>query len=206
VAPLPRPPGGLRAWARAARIHQWAKNLLLFGAPLAAGALGHLRPLERTAMAFLAFCLLATGAYLINDLRDLAEDRRHPVKRHRPIASGAVRPGHALLAGLAAIALGLALSATVSWSLAAAAGGYALLNVAYTVVLRRIAIADICAIAGAFLLRAVAGAVAAGVPSSPWFVVVVSFAALFVAAGKRYADYLDPAARRSRPVLEQYTA
>jgi decaprenyl-phosphate phosphoribosyltransferase len=205
VAPLPRPAGGLRAWARAARIHQWAKNLLLFAAPLAAGALGHLRPLERTSVAFLAFCLLATGAYLINDVRDLAEDRRHPVKRHRPIASGAVRPGHALLAGLAAIALGLAVSASVSPGLAGAAGAYALLNAAYTVVLRRIAIADICAIAGAFVLRAVAGAIAAGVPSSPWFVVVVSFAALFVAAGKRYADFLDPAARRSRPVLEQYT-
>ncbi len=206
VSPLPRPTGGLRAWVRAARIHQWAKNLLLFAAPLAAGALTRSGALERTAAAFAAFCLLATGAYLINDVCDLAEDRRHPVKRHRPIASGAVPAGQALLAGVVAIALGLAASAAVSWRLAAVAAGYALLNAAYTTLLRRIAIADICAIAGAFVLRAVAGAIAAGVPSSPWFVVVVSFAALFVAAGKRYADFLDPAARRSRPVLEQYTA
>jgi decaprenyl-phosphate phosphoribosyltransferase len=163
-------------------------------------------PLERVAVAFLAFCLLATGAYLINDVCDAAEDRRHPVKRHRPIASGAVPAGRALIVGVAAIAGGIALSASVGWGLAAVAGGYALLNGLYTALLRQIAIADICAIAGAFVLRAIAGAIAARVPSSPWFVVVVSFAALFVAAGKRYADFLDPAARRSRPVLEQYTA
>jgi decaprenyl-phosphate phosphoribosyltransferase len=206
VTPLSRPAGGVRAWARAARIHQWPKNLLVFAAPLAAGALGHPGALERVTVAFVSFCLLATGAYLMNDVRDLAEDHRHPVKRHRPIASGVVAPGHALVAGLAAILLGLAVSATVSPGLAGAAFTYALLNVAYTMVLRRIAIADICAIAGAFVIRAVAGAIAAGVPSSPWFVIVVSFAALFVAAGKRYADFLDPAAWRSRPVLEQYTA
>jgi decaprenyl-phosphate phosphoribosyltransferase len=205
VAPLRAPRGGLRAWARAARIHQWVKNLLLFAAPLAAGALAHAGALARVALAFVAFCLLAGGAYLINDVCDAAEDRRHPVKRHRPIASGAVAPGHALAAGIVGIALGIGVAACVSWKLAGAAGGYALLNGAYTALLRQIAIADICAIAGAFVLRAVAGAIAAGVPSSPWFVVVVSFAALFVAAGKRYADFLDPAARRSRPVLEQYT-
>jgi decaprenyl-phosphate phosphoribosyltransferase len=205
VSALRRPAGGIRAWARAARIQQWAKNLLVFAAPLAAGALWRVGALERVSVAFVAFCLLATGAYLMNDVHDVAEDRRHPVKRHRPIASGAVAPGSALVAGIAAVALGVVVSAAVSWGLAAAACAYALLNAAYTTVLRRIAIADICAIASAFVLRAVAGAIAAGVPSSPWFVVVVSFAALFVAAGKRYADFLDPAARRSRPVLEQYT-
>jgi decaprenyl-phosphate phosphoribosyltransferase len=206
VASLPRPAGGARAWARAARVHQWPKNLLVFAAPLAAGALGRPGALTRVTVAFAAFCLLATGAYLMNDVRDIAEDRRHPVKRHRPIASGAVAPGHALIAGIAAILLGLAVSAAVTPGLAAVAFAYALLNVAYTTRLRYIAIADICAIAGAFVIRAVAGAIATGVPSSPWFVIVVSFAALFVAAGKRYADFLDPAARRSRPVLEQYTA
>ena len=191
---------------RAARVHQWTKNLLVFAAPLAAGALGHPSALGRVSVAFAAFCLLATGAYLINDVRDLAEDRLHPVKRHRPVASGAVAPGHALLAGAAAILLGIVVAGTLGLSVAAVAAGYALLNIAYTCVLRRIAIADICAIAGAFVLRALAGGLAAGVPSSPWFVVVVSFAALFVAAGKRYGDFIDPAARRSRPVLEQYTA
>jgi decaprenyl-phosphate phosphoribosyltransferase len=206
VSPMPRPRGGVRAWARALRVHQWPKNLLVFAAPLAAGALGRATVFERAAVAFVAFCLLASGAYLINDVRDAAEDRRHPVKRHRPVASGAVSAGKAFLAGLAAVALGVSVSATLGSKVAAVACAYALLNVAYTSVLRRIAIADICAIAGAFVLRALAGGAAAHVPSSRWFVVVVSFAALFVAAGKRYAEYVDPAARRTRVVLEQYTA
>ena len=80
------------------------------------------------------------------------------------------------------------------------------LNFAYTTWLRRIAIADIAAIAGAFVIRAGAGGAAAGVPISRWFIVVVSFSALFVAAGKRYADFIDPASRSSRPVLEDYNA
>jgi decaprenyl-phosphate phosphoribosyltransferase len=201
-----RPPaGGLRAWIRVARPRQWTKNLLLFAAPLAAAALGRPGVLGRVSLAFVAFCLLASGAYLINDVRDAGEDRRHPVKRHRPVASGAIAPGQALLVGIATMLLGLGLALSISPALLAAAGGYALLNAAYTGFLRRIAVADICAIAGAFVVRALAGGIAAGVPNSRWFVVVVSFAALFVAAGKRYADFLDSPARRSRPVLDQYT-
>jgi decaprenyl-phosphate phosphoribosyltransferase len=201
-----RPAGGVRAWVRAARVRQWAKNLLLFGAPLAAGALGRPGVLPRVSLAFIAFCLLASGAYLINDVRDASDDRRHPVKRHRPIASGAISPQRALSAGMAALLLGAALTLTLGWRLFAVACGYALLNVAYTTWLRRIAIIDIGAIAAAFALRAVAGGVAAHVPISRWFLVVVSFVALFIAAGKRYADFLDPAARRSRPVLAEYNA
>jgi decaprenyl-phosphate phosphoribosyltransferase len=153
-----------------------------------------------------AFCLLSMGVYLINDVCDAPEDRRHPVKRHRPVASGAVPAGRALGAGVGAVALGTALAAAVGSGVFAAAAGYAALNAAYTLWLRRVAIADIAAIAGAFVLRAVAGGIAAGVPISRWFIVVVSFAALFVAAGKRYADFMDPAARHSRPVLDDYTA
>jgi decaprenyl-phosphate phosphoribosyltransferase len=203
----PRPPvGGIRAWLRAARVRQWAKNLLLFGAPLAADALGRPGVLVRVSVAFVAFCLLASGAYLINDVRDAPSDRRHPVKRHRPIASGALPAERAFVVGVAAVLLGAAVSLTLGWGLFAVACGYALLNGLYTTWLRRMAIVDIAAIAAAFTLRAAAGAVAADVPISRWFLVVVSFAALFVAAGKRYADFLDPAARRSRPVLNQYNA
>ena len=88
----------------------------------------------------------------------------------------------------------------------AVAGSYVALNFAYTAWLRRVAIADIAAIAGAFVIRAAAGGVAAGVTISPWFFVVVSFAALLVAAGKRYADFLDPASRSARATLAEYNA
>ncbi len=193
-------------WARALRVRQWPKNLLVFGAPAAAGALGAWPIFARVTVAALAFCLLSSGAYLLNDLRDAPEDRRHPVKRHRPIASRAIAPRAAVTVAVVAIGAGLALSAGLGIVSFGLAGAYALLNFSYTTWLRRIAIADIAAIAGAFVVRAAAGATAAGVPISRWFFVVVSFAALFVAAGKRYADFLDPASRDSRQVLAEYNA
>jgi decaprenyl-phosphate phosphoribosyltransferase len=197
---------GIRAWVRVVRVRQWTKNLLVFAAPAAAGTLGGPGVLVRAFVAFLVFCLLASGAYLINDARDAPEDRRHPVKRHRPIASGAVPAEMATAVGAIFVALGIWLALAVSVDLCITAVAYAALNVAYTTWLRQVAIADIAAIAAAFVLRALGGGIAAQVPISKWFILVVSFAALFVAAGKRYADFLDPETRRSRRVLEQYTA
>jgi decaprenyl-phosphate phosphoribosyltransferase len=195
-----------KAWTRAVRVRQWPKNLLVFGAPAAAGALGQSGVWTRAGLAAAAFCLLSSGAYLFNDLHDAAEDRRHPVKRHRPIASRAIAPRAALLGAVVALGVGMGLAASLSAGTLAVAAAYVGLNLAYTTWLRRVAVADIAAIAGAFVLRAAAGGVAAGVPISRWFFVVVSFAALFVAAGKRYADFVDPGARGSRKVLEDYNA
>lgn len=195
---------GAAAWIRAVRVRQWPKNLLVFAAPAAAGALSRVGVPERVTLAAVAFCLLSSGAYLLNDLRDAPEDRRHPLKRHRPIASRAIPPPQALAAATVAIGGGLGLSAALGPSSLAVAGGYAVLNFAYTAWLRSVAIADIAAVAGAFVIRTAAGGVAAGVPISRWLFVVVSFAALFVAAGKRYADFLDSASRDSRQVLADY--
>lgn len=206
VSPLPRRSAGISAWVGAARVRQWTKNLLVFAAPTAAGALGRPGVLWRTSVATLAFCLLSSGVYLFNDVLDAAEDRGHPVKRHRPIAAGAIPVGGAIAAGAGAVVAGAAIAAGLGWRFLAIAVAYAALNVCYSVWLRQIAIADIASIAGAFVLRAAAGGVAVQVPISRWFIVVVSFAALFVAAGKRYADFLDPASRASRAVLAQYTA
>jgi decaprenyl-phosphate phosphoribosyltransferase len=191
---------------RAARIRQWAKNLLVFGAPAAAGALGSPGVLTRVVATFAVFCLLSSGVYLINDVSDAAEDRRHPVKRHRPVASGAVSARRALAAGIGAVVVGVSVSPAITLGLLGPAVAYVLLNVAYTTWLRSIVVADIAAVAGAFVLRALAGAIAAHVHASTWFILVVSLVALFVAAGKRYADLLDPAARRSRRVLDRYSA
>ncbi len=199
VAELRHPRGGVRVWVRAVRVRQWAKNLLVFAAPAAAAALGQPGVFERVATAFAVFCLLASGTYLINDAHDAVEDRRHPVKRHRPVASGAISATHAICVGAVAVLAGLVLSLSVGDRLLGVACAYGLLNVAYTSWLRRVAIADIAAIAGAFVLRALAGGIAAEVMISRWFILVVSFAALFVAAGKRYADFVDRGSRRSRP-------
>ncbi len=206
VAALRPPASGVAAWVRSVRVRQWPKNLLVFGAPAAAGALWRPSVLGRVSLAALAFCLLSSGAYLLNDLRDAPEDRRHPVKRHRPIAARVIAPGRALAAALITILVGLCASASLGGASLAIAGSYVALNFAYTTWLRRVAIADIATIAGAFVIRAAAGGVAAAVTISPWFFVVVSSAALVVAAGKRYADFLDPAARASRAALADYNA
>ena len=199
-----RGPAG--AWPRAVRVRQWPKNLLVFAAPAAAGALGRPGVAGRVGLAALAFCLLSSGAYLLNDLRDAPEDRRHPVKRHRPIAARAITPTAALIAAVALLAGGLIVAGTIGPAVLVWAGASVALNFAYTTWLRRIAVADIAAIAGAFVIRAAAGGAAAGVPISRWFFVVVSFSALFVAAGKRYADFTDPVSRASRAVLADYDA
>ena len=199
------PSTGARAWIISARIRQWPKNLLVLAAPAAAGALGQPRVLVSVALTFAVFCLLASGTYLLNDVHDAREDRRHPIKRHRPIAARAIAARTASTAGAATLMLGLGAAMLIGWPLFATAAAYVALNFAYTGWLRRIAIADIAAIAGAFVLRAVAGGVASNVAISRWFIVVVSFSALFVAAGKRYADFIDPASRGSRKVLDEYT-
>jgi decaprenyl-phosphate phosphoribosyltransferase len=187
------------------RVRQWSKNVLVLAAPAAGGALGVGHVLFSTIGAFLVFCLLSSGVYLINDACDAEDDRRHPVKCRRPVASGAISERAAFAAAIACLGAALMLAATISLPLVAVGAGYIVLNVAYTLWLRQIAVADIGAVAGCFVLRAVAGGVAAPVGVSHWFVLVISFAALFVAAGKRYADVVDPAARRSRAVLAQYT-
>jgi decaprenyl-phosphate phosphoribosyltransferase len=200
-----RPRSRAAAWLSAVRVRQWPKNLLVIAAPAAAGVLLHEGILGDVASAFVVFCLLSSGVYLLNDVHDAPDDRRHPTKRRRAVASGAIPAATATAAGVALAAAGIGLSFAAGWPLAAAGTGYLALNAAYTGWLRRVAVADIAVIAIAFLLRAAAGGLAAGVPISRWFIVVVSFSALLVAAGKRLADLVDLAARRSRPVLDEYT-
>ena len=183
--------GGLssaRALLAACRPRQWPKNLLVLAAPVAAGVLTHAHVPGTVLLAFISFCMLSSSTYLLNDLHDRAEDRAHPRKRNRPIASGAVTRAQALLASAVLGVGGILLAAAVRPALAAVAAGYVLLTLAYTRWLREIAVADIAAVAGCFVLRALAGGVAISVPVSRWFLVVTSFGALFVVAGKRYVE------------------
>lgn len=190
------------------RPKQWIKNALVVAAAGAAGALGHDDVPARVGLACVAFCLLASGIYAINDVRDAAEDRLHPRKRLRPVAAGTLDPRVATFLGLTLLSAGIALSAAVRPLLAVVAIAYVALTVSYTVVLRRIAVLDIAAIAGGFVLRAVAGGVAAPVTLSRWFVLVVTSAAVLVAAAKRQAELrrTEQAGIGGRSVLERYGA
>src|SRR5208283_513939 len=195
--------GPLHAALATARPRQWLKNLLVIAAAGAAGALGHDDVPGRVCLACAAFCMLAAGIYAINDVRDAVEDRLHPRKRMRPIAAGELRPSVALTAGIGSIVAGLSLCVAISPLLAIVALAYVALTVTYTLVWRHIVLLDILAIAGGFVLRAIAGGVAAPVTLSRSFVLVVTFAAVLVAAGKRRAELMrsDRDADRGRRVL-----
>lgn len=199
----------LRAALVTLRPRQWIKNVLVIAAAGAAGALGRDDVPVRVGLAFVAFCLLASGIYAINDVRDAAEDRLHPRKRFRPVAAGELSPPAATGLGAALIVVGIALCFAVRPLLAAVGAGYIALSLSYTLVWRHLLVFDIFAIAGGFVLRAVAGGVAAPVTLSRWFVLVVTCAAVFVAAGKRHAELrrtlLTNATVGRRKVLEGYT-
>jgi len=203
---LPRRRSLIPALIATIRPRQWIKNGLVIAAAGAAGALGHDDVPVRVTLACAAFCLLASGIYAINDVRDAEEDRLHPRKRYRPVAAGELAPAAAVGLGVALMAAGLALCVLVRPLLLLVGTGYLGLTLSYTLIWRHIVILDVLAVAGGFVLRAVAGGVAAPVVLSRWFLLVVSAAAVLVAAGKRYAELqraVGEAAARRR-VLHSY--
>lgn len=193
----PRVPGEPAVSARRGQLHavlvtlrpqQWVKNALVIAAPGAAGALARDDVPLRVGLACAAFCLLASGMYAINDVRDVDEDRLHPRKRHRPVAAGELSPRATVVLGISLSSAGLALCAVVAPLVALVGAGYVALTLSYTLVWRHLLVLDIVAIGGGFVLRAVAGGAAAPVGLSRWFLLVISAAAVFVAAGKRHAE------------------
>jgi decaprenyl-phosphate phosphoribosyltransferase len=199
-------PGGL---LRTARPKQWLKNVLVFAAPGAAGVLTHSGPLGRSLAAFVAFCLAASGTYFLNDSLDLEADRQHPVKRHRPIAAGVVSVGLARVVGGVLLAASIGLAWPVAgWQLALTLGVYVALTLSYSLWLKHQPVIDIAAVAAGFVIRTIAGGVAAGVPISQWFLIVASFGSLFMVSGKRSAEFAELGEDRvhTRVTLSLYTA
>jgi decaprenyl-phosphate phosphoribosyltransferase len=210
--PEPSGPGAVATvrWSgllRIARPKQWVKNLLVFAAPGAAGVLTHGHSAVRATAAFGVFCLAASGTYFLNDVFDVAADRHHPVKRFRPIAAGDVPAPLAAVVG----AVLLALSVGAAWwlaggRLALVVGIYAGVATAYSARLKHEPVVDLACVSSGFVLRAVAGGVATGVPLSNWFIIVSSFGSLLVVAGKRSAEHgeLGDVRADHRPSLGAY--
>jgi decaprenyl-phosphate phosphoribosyltransferase len=196
---------------KAVRPRQWVKNVLVLAAPLAAlGGGTHFQygVLLKVAIAFVAFSLAASSVYLINDVRDVAADREHPTKRFRPIAAGVVPEW---LAYVLASVLGVA-SLAVSWlatpNLALVMVVYLAIQLGYCFGLKHQAVIDICIVSSGFLIRAIAGGVAAGIYLSQWFLLMMAFGSLFMASGKRYAELQlsERTGAKIRKSLERYTS
>jgi len=192
---------------RALRPHQWTKNLAVFAALALSKHLFEAAPALRTLLAFALFCGFSGVVYLVNDVRDADRDRRHPLKRLRPVASGELGTATASwVAGLLG-AVCLALSAALGPRFAVLAGAYLGLNLLYSYLLKQIVILDVISISLGFVLRFVAGAVAIGVQISDWLLVCTFLLALFLALAKRRHELvlLPDSATEHRETLAEYS-
>ncbi|HEV3468137.1 MAG TPA: UbiA family prenyltransferase, partial [Pyrinomonadaceae bacterium] len=200
------PKGRVAPLLRALRAHQWVKNLLVFVPLLLAHEVFDAELLLRCTAGFAAWSLCASGGYLFNDLLDAEADRRHPYKRGRPVAAGALGRGAAAWAALALVAAGLApalawLPARFGLMLAL----YLALTVAYTALLKRLAVVDVLVLAGLYTLRVLAGGYAGGVEVSPWLLAFSMFFFLSLAFVKRYTE-LRAAPSEAGAARRGYTA
>jgi 4-hydroxybenzoate polyprenyltransferase len=195
------------ALLEAMRPKQWTKNVLLFIGLVFAVKLGDPISVARAVAAFVAFCGLASAGYLFNDLADVEQDRQHPRKRRRPLASGRIGPAHALALGSVLLVGSLALSFALSLGFGLIALGYVALTIAYNAGLKHIVLLDVFALATFYVVRAVAGAVAIEVPISPWLYLCISLAALFLGLAKRRHELvlLGEEAASHRRILREYS-
>jgi 4-hydroxybenzoate polyprenyltransferase len=194
---------------------QWLKNGMVFAGLVFGGKLLQPTAVASAFLAALAFCLLSSGFYLLNDVRDRDADRLHPVKRLRPVPAGDLAPGTAVFAGVVLVVLAIAGSALLSRDFSLVFLAYASLMAAYNLGLKEVVIVDVFAIAAGFVLRAVGGAIAVNVSISPWLLMCTMLLALLIGFGKRRHELvaLDNAAEHrrnlnlyNRPMLDQAVA
>jgi 4-hydroxybenzoate polyprenyltransferase len=197
------------AVVEAARPHQWMKNCFVFAAPLFGRRLFDPVFAPSAAAAFAAFCLAASAVYLLNDVADRERDRAHPVKRHRPVASGRLAVGVALPVSACLALSGVALGLRVEPVLGALVATYVVVQTGYCLGLRSVVLVDVFCIASGFVLRVLAGAAAVRVPVSQWLVLTTIFLSLFLALCKRRAEATELGSGEApgdhRTTLREYT-
>ncbi|MCF7551848.1 decaprenyl-phosphate phosphoribosyltransferase [Pseudonocardia sp. WMMC193] len=203
-----RSPLGLaRGVLKTMRPRQWVKNVLVLAAPFASGDLFQGAVAIKLVIAFAAFSLAASGVYLVNDAKDVEADRAHPTKRNRPIAAGIVPVPVAYAVAVVSFVAAIALALLASPQLLIVLGVYVAVQLAYCFWLKHQPVLDICIVASGFLMRAIAGGVAAGIPLSQWFLLAAGFGSLFMVSGKRYAEMLlaERTGAKIRKSLEAYS-
>ena len=193
----------LRGLIKAARPHQWVKNLFVLAPLVFAKGLDQTDMVARSVIAFIAFSFAASSIYLLNDIADVEADRAHPIKKNRPIASGVVseKAARILMFVLATLALGI--SAGLGLSVAGTIGGYLLLNVAYTYKLKQVPYVDVLCIAAGFELRVLCGTFALDVPPTIYLLIITLLLSMFLGFGKRMHE-LQTSSSKGRKVLSSY--
>lgn len=172
------------------RVKHWVKNLFLFIPIFFAGQLMEWDKYQQLILGFIAFSLVASTVYIINDLRDYSFDSAHPVKKNRPIASGKIKPKQAIFIALLFITVGFSLAWYINSSFFILILCYLLLNLAYSFGLKNFSIIDIMIVSSGFLIRVYSGGVLADVPVSHWLAIMILLLALFLALAKRRDDLL----------------
>lgn len=184
----------VRPYVKALRPHQWLKNILIFLPMLAAHQL-NAGTFVSSLLAFIAFSLVASSVYVLNDLLDLNADRAHPRKRLRPFASGAVSIAHGSILVIALLLCGALVATLLGWAFLLALGSYFALTTAYSLTLKRRIVVDICILAGLYTMRIIAGGVATSIELSVWLLAFSIFFFLSLASVKRQAELVDMAER-----------
>ncbi len=178
------------AYLKLLRPKDWAKNLFLFIPIFFAGELYDLEKIKLTCWGILAFCCIASSIYIINDYRDIEDDKKHPEKHKRPLASGAVSKTGAIITAILLIIAGFTIAYFIRDKFMFILGIYFILNMGYSLGLKSIPILDIIIVAIGFVLRIKGGSVITMIPLSEWIVIMVFLLALFMAIGKRRDDVL----------------
>ena len=201
------PPSLLVGMVKACRPKQWPKNVLVFVAPAAAGVITDGYRLRLTIVGFLAFCMVSSATYLLNDILDVESDRKHPTKRNRPIAAGVVPVPLGVGMAIVLFIAGLGMALLDNRQLALVVATYAVLTTTYSLFLKTIPVIDLVILSAGFILRLLGGAYAAEVPVSDWFLIISLFGSLFIAAAKRFAEKkeLGDQAAELRPTLGEYS-
>lgn len=189
------------------RVQQWIKNFFLFAPLIFSENMFNIPLLLKTIFAFVLFCILSGAAYILNDLQDLEEDKLHPVKSKRPLASGRLGKKPAFLVFLFLGVLGLSWAYLINFRFFAALLVYFILQIAYSIWLKHVVILDVLIVAIGFLIRVVAGGLAIEVQISPWLLLCTLLLALFLALSKRRHElvFLNEGAEVHRPILKEYT-
>lgn len=194
-ATFPNPPRDLRLWARALRVHQWVKNLLIFVPLFTSFSIMELALSGRALVAFVAFSLAASATYVFNDLWDLDSDRQHPRKRARPFASGALPIAQGVAVALVLLAVALLLAAWLSWKMALVLAGYVVLTTGYSLALKHYVLLDVLMLALLYTLRVLTGSVATGVAVTQWLLAFSVFTFFSLALVKRCAELVSLSAQ-----------